>query len=459
METILQDLHAIVGDAGLLLGADVAQRPAMSLGKGSCEARAIVRPATPEELSQVMALCHRNDQPVVPWGGLTGLVNGATAQPHEIAISLERMTAIEEFDEQAGILVVQAGAPMQKVQEAAADKGWLFALDLGARGTATIGGNIATNAGGNSVLRYGMMRQQVLGLEAVLADGTLLSSMNQMLKNNAGYDLKHLFIGTEGTLGIVTRAVLRLHPLPRSRNTAFVGVESFAQLSILLRELSASLSGQLSSFEVMWGNFYRLMTEQTGKHPVIMPTDLPYYVLIEATGNSADEDAQRFEQILGEALESGTLLDAVIAQSETQADNLWAMRDDIETLVQAMSPLIAFDVSLPIKAMEQYVQEVETTLLSRWPEARLLVFGHMGDGNLHLIITTGADTDANRHAVETLVYEKLVPLAGSVSAEHGIGLEKRQFLPCSRSDVEIALMKTLKQALDPKNLLNPGKVI
>ncbi len=451
---ILESIAAIVGPGGLLQGDDVSARPNLSWGQGSCPAKAIVRPASTGELSQIMRACHEQGQTVVTHGGLTGLVNGITCAPGDLVVSLERMHAIEHIDEAAGTMAVQAGAVLQTVQEAAADAGWLFAVDFGARGSANIGGMIATNAGGNSVVRYGMMREQVLGLEAVLADGTVISSMNEMLKNNSGYDLKQLFIGSEGTLGIVTRAVLRLRPAPRTVQTAFVALANFEDVAGLLRRLGTDFEGKLSAFEVMWRNHYHYMVEETGKHQAFLPTDYPYYVLLESEGADPEREEEQFMGVLGSLMEEGHVADAVIAQSGQQAAQLWEMRDDVETLMHTMSPAAVFDISLPIREMESYVIDVEETLRQQFPEARLISFGHLGDGNIHL----GVGPAHDKHAVETIVYERLGKVNGAISAEHGIGLEKREFLPHSRSDAEIELMRTLKRALDPKNLLNPGKI-
>lgn len=452
---IIQEISEIVGPKGLLLGDDVTSRPNYSWGLGNCEARAIVRPASTQELSQVMRLCHENEQAIVPWGGLTGLVNGFTCTPEDIAISLERMNAIEHIDSGAGTMTVQAGAILQNVQDAATEAGWQFAVDFGARGTANIGGMISTNAGGNSVVRYGMMREQVLGLEAILADGTVISSMNEMLKNNAGYDLKHLFIGSEGTLGIVTRAVLRLRPSPNSVQTALVALANFEDVAGLLRRLGIEFEGKLSSFEVMWHNHYHYMVEETGNHQAFLPTHYPYYVLLESEGADPTRAEEQFMTVLGNLMEEGHIADAVIAQSSQQAAQLWEMRDDVETLVHNLSPIAIFDISLPIREMEAYVTDVENQLRDKFPESLLVSFGHLGDGNIHLGIGMAHD----KHAVETIVYERLGKVNGSISAEHGIGLEKREFLCHSRSAAEIDLMKTVKAALDPKNLLNPGKIL
>jgi FAD/FMN-containing dehydrogenase len=417
---------------------------------------AIVRPASTEEVSTALKLCHDAKQPVVAWGGKTGLVEGGRSDG-AIAISLERMNRIEEIDAEGATMTVQAGCVLQNVCEAADARNLFFPLDLGARGSATIGGNIATNAGGNRVIRYGMMRELVLGIEAVLADGTVLSSMNHLIKNNAGYDPKQIFIGSEGTLGIVTRAVLRLRPKAASQNTAFVAVDSFAALPKLLRGVERGLGGTLSAFEVLWEDFYRLVTTAPapGKPPV--PYGHPYYVLIEALGGDQEEDAPRFERVLASEIEEGGIADAVIAKSQAERDRMWGLRDDVAQVARN-APIFTFDVSLKLSAMEGYVAEVQDGLRSRWPKATLMVFGHLGDGNLHLIPGVGDGSAEARHGVEAVIYGALRKRGGSVSAEHGIGLEKRDYLAWSRNEGEIALMRTLKRALDPDNILNPGKI-
>jgi FAD/FMN-containing dehydrogenase len=348
---------------------------------------------------------------------------------------------------------------LQTVCEAADAKGLIFPLDLGARGSATIGGNISTNAGGNRVIRYGMTRDMVLGLEAVLADGTVMTSMNKLIKNNAGYDLKHMFIGSEGTLGVVTRAVLRVWPKPRSQDTGFVAVESFEQLPKFLRHMERALGGTLSAFEVMWEDFYKLVTSEPAKGKPIIAHGHPYYVLVESMGGDQEADSARFEAAMMEALEAGEISDAVIAKSQAERDAMWALRDDVGQVVHTY-PMFTFDVSLGIADMESYIAEVRKGLAAKWPQSSLMVFGHLGDGNLHVI--PGRFPDANietRRGVEAIVYGELRKRKGSVSAEHGIGLEKRPYLDWSRSAEEVAMMRLLKRTLDPKNILNPGKVL
>jgi len=458
MDKLLEEIKSIVGSAGVLLEEDVSGRSDTWPPMGGCQAQAIIRPANTREVSAVLKLCHAAGQGVVAHGGLTGLVRGAKAGKDDIVLSLERMKGMEPVDTVNRTITVDAGVPLQKVHEAAEEADLLFPLDLGARGSCTIGGNIATNAGGNSVIRYGMVRDQLLGVEAVLADGTIISSLNGVIKNNTGYDLKQLFIGSEGTLGIVTRAVLRLRPLPRSCNTALVAIENFEQLGRFLSDMDSALGGTLSAFEVMWNDFYSLIVGDGSKHGQPLGSEHGFYVLLESTGGHEESDKTRFEGALEEAFESELIVDAVIAQSKQQREDLWAIRDDIEGLTQLLMPPIVFDISLGIPKMDDYVDEVRQQLIEQWPDSHMVAFGHLGDGNIHLALTIGSHEPDEVHAVEAIVYEALGRRQGVISAEHGIGLDKREYLKHSRSPDEIALMKTLKQALDPKNILNPGKI-
>lgn len=466
MGGLIEDIREIVGERGLLVGDQVSERSDSWPPVGGCRARALVRPSDTGQVASVLRLCHAAGQAVVTHGGLTGLVGGGKASPGDIVLSLERMTAIEPVDTANRTVTVQAGAPLQKVQEAAAAAGLLFPLDLGARGSATIGGNISTNAGGNGVIRYGMMREQLLGIEAVLADGTVVSSMNNVIKNNTGYDLKQLFVGSEGTLGVVTRAVLRLRARPRSCNTALVAVPEFDRLSLFLARMDAALGGTLSAFEVMWNDFWRLIVGDDSVNdgeprPHGRPLDPThaFYVLLEATGGHEAGDRQRFEEALQEAFDEGLAVDAVVAQSRQQRQDMWAIRDDVDAMMKKLYPPMTFDVSLSIPLMDQYVREVRSALTALWPAARMVSFGHLGDGNIHLVISVGSLDPDHVHGVERIVYEALGRRNGVISAEHGIGLEKRAWLKHSRHPEEIALMRCLKGALDPKSILNPGRIL
>jgi len=453
--SLKSDLKAIVGEQGLLEGAAVRERGS-ALFHGRVEADILVRPRDTGQVSAILKLCHARGQTVVTHGGLTGLVQGADAERRDIVVSLESMNAIERVDVAGRSLRAQAGVQLGRVQREAEEHDMVFPLDLGARDSATVGGNIATNAGGLRVLRYGMMRNLVLGVEAVLADGTVLTSLNRMLKNNAGYDLKQLFIGSEGTLGIVTRAELRLVSRTRSQETLLASLPSFDAMVELLGRLDSGLGGQLAAFEALWGNYYDFNTTPPAPNSAPLPRGAPFYVIAESLGGDPQADRARLEAVLGDALEAGVVSDVVIANSETERRAIWAIREDVWQ-VQNVGALLTFDVSLPIENMKAYAGEVCDSVRAFAGENRAFIFGHMADGNLHIVVAAGDDA-ATRARVEDMVYRPLAAIGGSVSAEHGIGLEKRAYLPLSRTPAEISTMRLLKQALDPKGILNPGKV-
>ena len=457
MSDLLEAIQNIVGKGGVLTGTDVSSRASGIWRPQGIEAQAIVRPRSTEEVSRILALCNAAGQSVVAHGGLTGLVEGAVTQSSDIVLSLERMNEIEEVNAVERTMTVQSGVVLEAVQNAADDVGLLYPLDIGGRGSCTVGGNIATNAGGNRVIRYGMTRDMVLGVEAVLADGTVVSSLNRMIKNNAGYDVKQLFIGSEGCLGVVTRAVLRLREKPRSQETMLVAATSFDDVVALLKMMDAKLGGTLSAFEVLWNNFYRLVTTPPAAQKPPLKQDYPYYALIEAMGGDPAGDHERIEQAFSEAYDAGLIADAVIAGNEAQRRELWAMRDDVEQVNQ-YEPMFIFDVSLRISKMEAYVEEVNRRLGETFGDYVNFTFGHIGDGNIHFGTSAGDSEEEAKDGVKRAVYEPLESIGGSVSAEHGVGLDKKKYLKLSRNDAEIALMRTLKDALDPKGILNPGKV-
>lgn len=452
MQDIVERLKSELPESAVVTGAAIAERATSYWDASPTEAKALLRPESTEQVSAIMRLCHESGQTVVMQGGLTGSVEGALATTDDVIVTLERMNAIEVVDELDGVATIQAGAIVQHVQEALADKGFLFPLDLGARGSCTIGGTVATNAGGINVLRYGMMRQLVLGLEAVLADGTVISSMNQMLKNNTGYDLKQLFIGSEGTLGIVTRVVVKLFPMPASRQTAMMATESFDSVGKLLKMMQADLAGTLSAFEVMWQKYFADQTGEKG-HTAPMQRDYPYYVLVEAEGANPASDAERFQALLERGMEEGLIVDAVLPKSDLERNALWAIREEFE----ALQPSYLYDISLPMKSMPTYVDRLDVALADWRSDAIGYVFGHIADGNLHIFVRPYEDGRHHQRCDE-IVYGCLEGLNGSVSAEHGIGSNKKAWLGSSRSETEIALMRNLKGLLDPKNLLNPNLI-
>lgn len=452
---LLATLRRIVGEPDVLVG-DAVRNRAPGFFMARIEADAIIRPRDALQLSQVLALCNDAGQPVVVQGGMSGWVRATQTKPGEIALSMERMNRILEIDPVNRTATVEAGVILQNLENAVHEHGLTFPVDLGGRGSCQLGGNASTNAGGERVIRYGMMRQQVLGLEVVLANGRVVSAMNHMLKNNTGYDLKQLFIGSEGTLGAISKLVLRLRELPVSSNTALISATRFEQVAGLLRHMDRRLGGILSAFELIDREFYALNT-LPGRHPPPIPADQPLYVIVEALGGDQERDADLFQTALLEASEQRLADHIVLAGSERERAAIWVIREDLQHVVNDLQPFYAFDVSLPVSRMENYMEQVRARLKQAMPEGRIAFLGHVGDGNLHIAIGAGGADD--RPLIEACVYEPLRPYRGSVSAEHGIGLEKKPWLAVSRSEPELALMRDLKRLLDPNNILNPGKLL
>jgi FAD/FMN-containing dehydrogenase len=459
MPAIIDLLIKTFGKDHLLTHDEAADRVASNWRQHeNLDCLALLRPKTTEQVSKMLRICNEFDQPVVPHGGLTNVVGGVATKPDEIALSLERMNQIEEINVQDKTVTVQAGVVLFDLQKALADHGQLFPLDLGAKGTCMIGGNIASNAGGLQALRYGVMRNLVLGLEVVLADGTIISSMNKMMKNNAGYDLKQLFIGSEGTLGIITRAVLKMEDLPKTRCTAFIALESFEKAVQLLQYAKKHLNNGLTSFELLWHDYYTLMTSSPSSYSPPLPQTFPFYVLMETLGQDTEKDKTLFEEFLEKNLEEGLIADAAIAQSQQELDWFWGIRENVELVFSVHSPVFLFDVSLAISNMDAYIKKIRTELQNIWPDLHFYSFGHMGDGNLHLFVSCGDDNSGTKHLVEETIYKPLQQIDGSITGEHGIGLEKKSWLHLSRTAEEIQLMKTIKKAFDPKGILNRGKL-
>jgi FAD/FMN-containing dehydrogenase len=457
LSTTLAALREALGDDAVRVGDQIGERSMTDWTRHEpTRAAALLLPRTTEHVSQALAICHAAHQAVVPQGGMTGLAGGAIPRATDIALSLERLTGIEEIDPASATMTVRAGTTLQTAQEAAALAGFELALDLGARGSCQIGGNLATNAGGNRVIQSGTARDQVLGLEVVLASGAVLTSLGKMVKNNTGYDLKHWFIGSEGTLGVITRAVLRLHPQRAARHTALVALDHYDAAVSLLRRLSTRFGNDIGAFEIMWPDFYDFGVALTGARSPFADAH-PLYALIEHASFDAADDGERFAAALSEALEAHAIRDAVIAQSMADARALWAVRECTAEFPVKMDP-INFDVSLPIGEIGTFVDRCRVALDRQWPGNRSYFFGHIGDSNLHLTVDGHSVPGVAHHAVYAFVYEMLGPLHGSVSAEHGIGSLKREFLPISRSREELAAMVAIKRALDPHGILNPGKL-
>ncbi len=459
-EGLLAALRDALGAAAVLSGAAIPARNENDWSTlGSLRPLAVVRPVDTEGVAKAMRLCAHHRVPVVPQGGLTGLCGGARPIEGAVALSLERMTGIEEVDVASATVTVKAGTPLQLVQQAADDAGFFIPLDLGSRGSCAIGGNLSTNAGGNRVIRYGMAREMVLGLEAVLADGTVVTNLNKMLKNNAGYDLKHLFIGSEGTLGVITRVVLRLSPKPGCTMAALCALDSYAQLVALLAAARRGLGPLLSAFEVMWPDYWHTVTQRVPGVRDPLGSEHACYALIEAQGTDEALDAPRFEHWLETQMESGVIANAAVAQSIADVHAFWGVRDACAEFPQVLGPHESFDIGMPVARMDDYVSACRDALRRHLPGVVALFYGHIGDGNLHIVACVPGSSPQPKEAIAETVYTLVQRFGGTISAEHGIGLTKKPWLPFTRSEAELVLMRRLKDALDPHHLLNPGKVV
>lgn len=459
-DVLLNALIQALGDERVLCGAAIEDRYRTDWsGQYHHDPLAVVRVQSTEDVATALRLCHAHRHPVTVQGGMTGLVGGAQTGAGDVVISLERLAGVQEVDADAATMTVWAGTPLQTVQEAALAQHLYFAVDLGARGTCQVGGNIATNAGGNRVIRYGMMREQVLGLEVVLADGTVVTSLNKMLKNNAGYDIKQLFIGAEGTLGIVTRAVLRLHPAPAQTICALCVLPGYETVLRFLNRARKQCGASLLAFEAMWPDFYGFMTGLPGIETPVQ-ADGQMVVLVECDAGPSGLSQEAFESFVEQALENEEITDAAVASSLKQAQSFWKIRDSVSEFPVRLAPYTSFDVSLPIRQIGEFVDQLRVALESRIPGSVSLYFGHVGDSNLHVVVHVPRQTGVFPKAmIEEIVYNLVGDFQGSVSAEHGIGTRKKPWLGHTRNQAEIDLMHRIKQALDPLGILNPGKVL
>lgn len=452
--TLLADLRAALSPGAVLAGDAVPAAAASDASRsGHALPRLLIRPRDTAEAAVALALCHRHGQTVVPQGGLTGLAGGACPRAGDVAISTARMSAVEAIDPEGLTITLGAGCVLARAQAAAEAQGLMFPVDIGARGSATVGGMIATNAGGIRVIRHGMMRENLLGLEAVLADGTVLSHMNTGPKDNTGYPLAQMLAGSEGTLALMTRAVIRLRPLPAGRYTALCALPDFAAVLALLRRARQELAG-LSAFEVMWADYVAACQATEGVR--LFAEVAPFTVILETDG--PPEAAAALEAHLARALDDGVIADALIARSHADARRFWAVREG-HGLDAALPGLMNLDVSLPVARIGAFAEAARAAVLGAEPAAQVMVFGHLGDGNIHIALALPDPDPARDHAAEALIYDTLRGFGGSVSAEHGIGTLKRDWLPYSRSPAELAAMRAIKAALDPLGLMNPGKVL
>ena len=411
-------------------------------------------PETLSQVADVLAVCNRLSHPVVTQGGMTGLSGGASPKRGEWVLSLERMRSVIELDPVSSTITVEAGVTLQEVHEAAGVHNLVLPVDMGSRGSCTVGGFTATNAGGTQVIQHGMVRNLVLGLDAVLADGTIISSRNKLLKNNAGYDLKQLFIGTEGTLGVITAVTFRLFPFRPARQTALCGLQRFEDVVAFLHLLQRDLPG-LKAFELMWADYFQAASQKT-QHRDPFSTSYPFYVLCEAEGVEEEQSLSLFEDALGKALDEERILDAVVTRNEQERTNLWAIRDGVSELIPALKPLANFDIGVPISHMNSFTRDLEERLQTTFPGCQVFMFGHVGDGNLHVLASTGQQADVR--AIEDLVFKLTQKVNGTITAEHGVGVTKKEWLHYCRNSNEIDMMRLLKRTLDPNHILNPGRI-
>jgi len=465
--TLHDRLASIVGDTHVLTAAAETE-PYLIDWRGRFRgcARGVVRPGSTAEVAAVVRFCADVGIPMVPQGGNTGLCGGAT--PHvtgdEIVLALGRMNRLREIDAANASITVEAGMPLAAVQQHAAAAGLYFPLSLASEGSCTIGGNLSTNAGGTAVLRFGNARDLTLGLEIVLADGRVWNGLRGLRKDNTGYDLKHLFIGAEGTLGIVTAAVLKLFPAARTQVTALVALASVTAAVALLGRLQSVLSDRLSGFELVSGVALALSRKLEPAVPAPLPGHA-WYVLVQIDDNAQDSPiAALVETTIATAVDAGVALDATIAQSAAQAARLWALRENISEAQRREGPNIKHDISLAVSSIPAFLDECNAALLAAFPRARLIIFGHLGDGNLHYNLSAPegeapVDFLDNAAAVNRIVHDLVAHHGGSFSAEHGIGQLKRDDLVRYKSDVELDLMRAIKRTLDPRGLCNPGKVL
>ncbi|WP_395703058.1 FAD-binding oxidoreductase [Aquabacterium sp.] len=436
--------------------------------KWTGSALAVVQPDTPQDVAAVLHWCHQQRVAIVPQGGNTGLSGGATppAEGRSIVLSTARLNRIRAVDPLGLTMTVEAGVTLQQVQDAAREVDRLFPLSLAAEGSCTIGGNLATNAGGVQVLRYGNARELCLGLEVVTAAGELWNGLRTLRKDNTGYDLRDLFIGSEGTLGLITAAVLKLFPLPAAQLAAFVAVPSPDAALQLLSLAQQRLGPSLTAFELISETCLQLVERHVpaARRPLADPS--PWYVLLELSSTTdAADAAQAIERLLEGAMEAGHATDAAISTSLQQFRSLWALREDISESQGAEGPTIKHDIALPIGRIPAFIESTSAALQRQFPALRLVVFGHLGDGNLHFNLSpppsgmAAAAFVAQEAAVNRLVHDAVHDAEGSISAEHGLGVLRRDEAARYKSALELRLMTSLKHAFDPLNLMNPGKLL
>ena len=467
-EDLLPALRDALGEAGLITDVERMQSYLSDWRNAyRGQAAAVLRPGTTEEVAAAVRLCAQAGVALVPQGGNTGLCGGSIpdASGAQMVLSLTRLKRIREVDVANATITVEAGVILQQLQDAAAEVGRLFPLSLGAEGSCTVGGNLATNAGGTAVLRYGNMRDLALGLEVVLPDGRIWDGLRGLRKDNTGYDLKQLFIGSEGTLGIITAAVLKLFPALRSLTTAWVALPSPQAAVTLLGQMRGLCGDRLTGFELMsWQSLEFVLRHVAGASDPFAEGH-PWYVLIELSDTQPDAALNDLlEQGLGEAFEQALVLDAVVAGSQAQVEALWALREGISEAQNHEGPSLKHDISVPVSRIPDFIARTDRALQQAFPGVRVVAYGHVGDGNLHYNISKPPGSDdapfkAQAEAIMRVIYDSTLEDDGSISAEHGLGQSKRAAAQHYKAPLELELMRSIKQALDPAGLMNPGKLL
>ncbi|MFK4073637.1 FAD-binding oxidoreductase [Ectopseudomonas khazarica] len=467
-EDLLPALHDVLGEAGLITDAERMQSYLSDWRNAyRGQAAAVLRPGTTEEVAAAVRLCAQAGVALVPQGGNTGLCGGSIpdASGAQMVLSLTRLKRIREVDVANATITVEAGVILQQLQDAAAEVGRLFPLSLGAEGSCTVGGNLATNAGGTAVLRYGNMRDLALGLEVVLPDGRIWDGLRGLRKDNTGYDLKQLFIGSEGTLGIITAAVLKLFPALRSLTTAWVALPSPQAAVTLLGQMRGLCGDRLTGFELMSRQSLEFVLRHVVGSSDPFAEGHPWYVLIELSDTQPDAALNDLlEQGLGEAFEQALVLDAVVAGSQAQVEALWALREGISEAQNHEGPSLKHDISVPVSRIPDFIARTDRALQQAFPGVRIVAYGHVGDGNLHYNISKPPGSDdapfkAQAEAIMRVIYDSTLEDDGSISAEHGLGQSKRAAAQHYKAPLELELMRSIKQALDPAGLMNPGKLL
>jgi len=468
MPDLLQQLRQICGEAHVLIDQDLSTFERDWRGRKQGKALCVVRPGSTAEVAAVVKACADAGVPMVPQGGNTGLVMGSTPDDsgREVVLSLQRLNAVRSLDAANATLTVEAGCVLERLQQAADDAGFLFPLSLASEGSCTIGGNLASNAGGTQVLRYGNARDLCLGLEVVTPQGEIWHGLSGLRKDNTGLDLRNLFIGSEGTLGVITAATLKLFPKPAAQRTAWAAVPSVQAAVDLLSLAQQQLGAGLTGFEMMGQMALGLVAKHMPQLQIPFWQDAPYCVLVELSDTEREAHAQlQLERLFEDALTRGVVLDAVVAQSMAQSQELWHVRENISMAQAAEGLNIKHDIALPVSAIPTFVTYTDALLAQQLPGVRMVNFGHLGDGNLHYNVQCPLNTDAavflqtHEAQVNQWVYEAVKSFGGTISAEHGIGCLKADTLPHYKDPVALAMMRSIKQALDPKNVMNPGRML